>query len=860
MKLVLKNFRCFTNLTLDLPSKGLVLLWGNSGVGKSSILKAINFVLYGKEQKVVTLGEKKCSVCMSLDEEEAGDRWQITRTKGPTHLVLQTEEGKFEDDVAQQMIYSRFGEHFFLTNYIAQKSVNSFFGLSNTEKTAFLHRLTIQQFDIDSFKGKIKNKIKDRRLALAGITSEVSTYRTLLEEETKGGVLNEPVFPLRLTQQRECIEDSIIATLQEEAERREKNDCKLKKDIEKESELLVQQTKFEQSRPLLVQLQELLARKREELHREKETIPPEVNLEEWYTSKREIDERLKNLKGIEEHLRAKEVFDTKRADLIESLEERVSALEKDIEPLPSYDSNKILSLQQTLRSVQQRNRVLKQSNDWLSSVEEDFTELCNVESVSNSLKEYLESYEEELLDFDTTEDNKRKNTIEVTELELKNKIRDLETQLKGQRLCCPGCKINVLLRQNSLVPFDTVKAEKEKSELGTKLVKCQKELSNMGLVIQQKEENKKEVLKDIQTVKSLLSAVDEVKGVQVDTSEKEIQQEINDITSVIERKKTLVKDLSSLQQQLKQVDQHPSLVKLAPKALSSVLTQLLKTKGYSLELVHNDIEQTLKEIGNLQSKIKEAEETKRKREEGLRKISAIQKEIESSEAQKGIYETYSSREKELEDVHESILSRKQKAEKFEKRLRSVESYQQAKEKYDRQERIRQQLLHAQHREKLAQRGLSKAEELIECVQQAENITLENCLTQINAEVDDYMSRFFEETDFQMSLFSYRENKDGDKKACIDIRIQRDGEQYGIDSLSGGEFDRACLALFLAFNKVANREMLMLDECLSSLHSEAVEDIIETVKEKYRNRLVLMTLHQANTGLFDRVVDVSQYRE
>ena len=53
MKIKLVNFRCFSNLELELPNNGTILLWGTSGIGKTTIFKAISFVLYGKEQKIV---------------------------------------------------------------------------------------------------------------------------------------------------------------------------------------------------------------------------------------------------------------------------------------------------------------------------------------------------------------------------------------------------------------------------------------------------------------------------------------------------------------------------------------------------------------------------------------------------------------------------------------------------------------------------------------------------------------------------------------------------------------------------------------------------------------------------------------
>jgi ABC-type Mn2+/Zn2+ transport system ATPase subunit len=77
-------------------------------------------------------------------------------------------------------------------------------------------------------------------------------------------------------------------------------------------------------------------------------------------------------------------------------------------------------------------------------------------------------------------------------------------------------------------------------------------------------------------------------------------------------------------------------------------------------------------------------------------------------------------------------------------------------------------------------------------------------------------------------------------------------------LSGGEYDRVAFALFLAFyTTTSSGSLLMLDECFSSLHSELVEDIVERLKEKVNNGLILMTLHQANTGFFDVVMNVEK---
>ena len=68
MKIKLKNFRCYVEKEFDFGEDGLLLLSGMSGSGKSSLLLAITFVLYGTGTKVVTFGKTSCSVEMEFEE------------------------------------------------------------------------------------------------------------------------------------------------------------------------------------------------------------------------------------------------------------------------------------------------------------------------------------------------------------------------------------------------------------------------------------------------------------------------------------------------------------------------------------------------------------------------------------------------------------------------------------------------------------------------------------------------------------------------------------------------------------------------------------------------------------------------
>ena len=54
MKLHLINFRCYEDKTFDFGELGVTLISGPSGVGKTTIMMAINFVLFGSGKKLQT--------------------------------------------------------------------------------------------------------------------------------------------------------------------------------------------------------------------------------------------------------------------------------------------------------------------------------------------------------------------------------------------------------------------------------------------------------------------------------------------------------------------------------------------------------------------------------------------------------------------------------------------------------------------------------------------------------------------------------------------------------------------------------------------------------------------------------------
>jgi len=48
---------------------------------------------------------------------------------------------------------------------------------------------------------------------------------------------------------------------------------------------------------------------------------------------------------------------------------------------------------------------------------------------------------------------------------------------------------------------------------------------------------------------------------------------------------------------------------------------------------------------------------------------------------------------------------------------------------------------------------------------------------------------------------------------------------------------------------------MLDESISSLDHDATADVLDAIKESSQDRAVLIVSHQANTGMFDAVINI-----
>ncbi len=167
MEIEIQNFKGIRNAKYSIKNNCTTLISGKSGVGKSSILEAISYVICGGNSKnFVNIGSNG-KVCVKLtvpivknfyersehgrsehersehEQNQSGDESDqmiITRTNKPKKIEVffKNSDKTYEDEHAQSYIDEYFTVFFKEIGYIRQKGASSFLQKTSTEKMDFL--------------------------------------------------------------------------------------------------------------------------------------------------------------------------------------------------------------------------------------------------------------------------------------------------------------------------------------------------------------------------------------------------------------------------------------------------------------------------------------------------------------------------------------------------------------------------------------------------------------------------------------------------------------------------------------------------------------------------------------------------
>jgi exonuclease SbcC len=834
MYLELKNFRCFKSLKIDLPDSGVVLLNGHSGVGKTSIFKAINFVLYDDENKCTMSGEKTCQVTMKYKN------YTIVRSKSPTFLHFiekNTDECKLVSDAAQAKIYEVFGQHFKLTNYLTQKAIKTFFNLSRDERREFLQHLVIQNFDIESKREIIKKKIKDRK-SLASVKSGIleNIKREAVEYH------QQPTFPIKL--QSGTSPEEALAT---ESAQRMKNKTKMHSLQEQISEWEKKNQEHEQNQKRITVL----------------TTTLDHNIEE----QKRIQQVINNFKIQDSDELETEITDLETevyfADMWNKLQDYQNESINIKQNLESKKQEQVSEITNKLKSCEYTQPIeiqkLKKLHSNCIEYEKVWNQICKClkkvvskESINKVCEIAIKDLDSTIDECDPTKLNDEKFELETNVNTTRQEITDCQESLSGKDLKCPECSSNLSLRNGHLHKKNNDEIKEHLKGLNEKLEE-QKEALDEFLEYYAECEIAVKNARDIKIkLESLLENFDELSSECMSIDLQEIQTKIDSCVA----KNT---EHLSLQQRLKELNAKDILqdsVLKSKQAQVDKMRKLLLQEGCdpleykypeNLDNIKDTLEEKRQELNNIENQKDRLREHKRELLRLTNKITEIKSDLLACEKN-------AVGDSQIDELKAEFVKRMQKDKIFEERRVKIEKYERELIMYNKWQEWDMSVSRLQDESDRAEKALCVANQALTILNETESSILETLITNINTDIEEYMNLFFDDG-LKMKIVTFVRSSQGEKKSQLDIQFEREGEEINTDTLSGGEYDRCVLALFLSFNKNSSKEFILLDECISSLHSELVEDIVETIKKESSSKLVLFTLHQANIGLFDHVVEI-----
>lgn len=138
MKILLKNFGAYTDETFEFANNSFTLFKGENGSGKSTIFKAICWVLYNK-YKSVKHGEDACQVVLT------DQNWIVKRISKPQTLKVRFDSLDVEGSVAQSVILDKImkmnWEQFCISTMISSNARCSLASITPTERFNVIREL-----------------------------------------------------------------------------------------------------------------------------------------------------------------------------------------------------------------------------------------------------------------------------------------------------------------------------------------------------------------------------------------------------------------------------------------------------------------------------------------------------------------------------------------------------------------------------------------------------------------------------------------------------------------------------------------------------------------------------------------------
>lgn len=828
LQITLDEFRCWKHLDIKIPSSEITLLKGNSGVGKTTILQAITWCLYGNTRSVHPNHLEKAKTKVSVSSPQ----FMIIRKKNPNRLLLTQESITYEDKVAQSMINNLFGncDTWMSSCYIIQGCRNVFLTSPNSGKMELLNSIAFHEEDPSEFIEKIDNIAKEAdyeyQSNLKRFNENLLMFNTMISSIDTTKALSD----IQVEEINHKIKFLLGKIKELETVRAERNVGQNILD-----KLSLQLSKI---KPVVIPEPDRELKQLQEKYGDVEDIICLLNKRDMLlTNLRNIfvDPKLSNNYTSEDYQNAA------RQEII-YLENLNSVKKLGI----GYDQESINSLIQTLKDMlsSQEYLKLKKEKEKLQS------QIVHVDLSPRAIPK------PDMSKYDTSE-----LFSEVTVLSTKDGLlqSDIQHLKKGLDVIqCPKCDEPLRYNFGKLSLADTLPSDREELALKEKelktltkqiIIHTEKIKSVASEEIRERNRYEQEIQKEQKRLNLL--------QIESDRNE-ELKLKLNQITEQLEHVKGIEGKILTNQEisqyQIAIAKLETIVITSEPEISSNhiqkclnnglLLTQKMLLEGEYSEFLKTIPErfrsESLQSVRDYSNKIKNYNKTVQ---------TLIDEKTQSEKFKKSLQEQISTIVI-PEDPSDQIKSLTEEKDCFLNYLKENEEAQKVIVFHEKVMKERERIVALN--EELASLNLLKLR-----ASETECKVLQQVVDGINGSIQSICGSLFDR-DMLITLNLFKTLKTTQNaKPSVNFSIAYQGGIFdSINQLSGGEGDRVSLAFTLALNRLSSCPILMLDESLSSLDLTMKESTIRTIMEN-TNSTVIIVMHDGIEGLFHNVIDLDE---
>ncbi|MEM2176771.1 MAG: DNA double-strand break repair ATPase Rad50 [Archaeoglobaceae archaeon] len=867
-EIVLKNFKSHANTRVRFE-KGINLIAGRNGAGKSSILEAILVALYGirqpmRKDDLIHIGTTDYSVELTfelngrdyriirrstgnselkgdfqLDGEKKINEW-IEKTILPFHVftgAVYVRQGEIEtiisDESGREKIIRKITRIEDYEN--AWKNLGQVLRELENEKKRYLE--VVRQ------KEDCEKRLKEKILENASIEDEIKRSSSYLDELKK--------TLLKIEKERESL-DSIKSQIE-----------KLKVEVLKfESEIknLESRADFLISRKGEVEKEiselKMKAKKAEILEKDAKTYLELLELQKSFVkAMQNISEKIKNLEVERERILAEIRRCEGEREKIGKIGEEIKELEEKLR-IYAPEMEKWKEVKAKIDRKNQIEKILTEKGYSVEKIEKMFLAIQKARERDKALKDEFEKL------------NRQKGALSSEERRLREIIGNLKTAI-GK---CPTCgrelsdeeKAHLMANYSSQIS----RIEKELSSIEEVEKRLREERKRISDILEKQDA----VLKYKQLVDELKKIAEAFKTVEVEKLE-ELSSELEKCTTRLEFLREEEKKIAEVLKEEPKIKERFDLVKVKLSELEGQKNAIfsdLKNRGFS------SLEELEKELAELKAKyeewagvknakkdVEEAETSLKKLENEIGALKELilnkRRELKEKEGFLAEFERkydqkrHEELQKEERRVAEEIAGIEERLQVLQKTL---ETLRKDREYLQKQLELIQE---SEEKVKVIERAIPELEKIREKFASYKNMIAENSLK----EVEKYASEIFEEfTEGKYSGIKLKRVLEYGKER-LRIFVVHQGEERETSFLSGGELVALGIAFRLALSMFEARgriPLLIMDEPTPFLDEERRRKLVEITMNYLRRipQVIVVSHDEELKDAADRVIAV-EYR-